>query len=92
MAESMESRRFERKPIFDVPLPMRPSRREGNAEESGGEIQAQAPAKMAFSLMTKKGNKQQVESIIPILVGLSLLTFSRHVPSNFPRIPNLLLP
>jgi regulator of nonsense transcripts 2 len=72
LAESLESRRFDRKPIFDVPLPMRPSRREGNnnTEEAGSE--PQAPATMAFSLMTKKGNKQQVveSTIILISVGL----------------------
>jgi regulator of nonsense transcripts 2 len=59
MAESMESRRFERKAMFDVPLPMRPSRREPAAgDETPAEPQ---PANtMAFSLMTKKGNRQQV--------------------------------
>jgi regulator of nonsense transcripts 2 len=58
MAESLDSRRFERKTLFDVPLPMRPSRRDAATDENIAEKQ---PANtMAFSLMTKKGNRQQV--------------------------------
>lgn len=58
MAESMESRRFERKAMFDVPLPMRPSRRDPGGEETP--VEPQPTNTMAFSLMTKKGNRQQV--------------------------------
>lgn len=59
MAESLESRRFERKTLFDVPLPMRPSRRDApGTEDNTGENKSSNT--MAFSLMTKKGNKQQV--------------------------------
>jgi hypothetical protein len=60
MTESIEGRRFERKAMFDVPLPMRPSRREAGG---GDEIPVEEPKPsntMAFSLMTKKGNRQQV--------------------------------
>ena len=70
MADSVESRRFERKAIFDVPLPMKRSARETGVAEhlpasedsmSGSGSGSQLPANtMAFSLMTKKGNKQQV--------------------------------
>lgn len=60
LAESLESRKFERKPLFDVPLPVRPK----NRESSTGAPQDQEPSapnhKMAFSLLTKKGNRQQV--------------------------------
>lgn len=58
MAESYESRRFERKGAFDIPLPMKRSGRDVPAENAAGP--SQAPNTMAFSLMTKKGNKQQV--------------------------------
>ncbi|KAL1964419.1 hypothetical protein VTN77DRAFT_6977 [Rasamsonia byssochlamydoides] len=62
MAESLESRRFERKTLFDVPLPMRPSRRDAaGTEDNAGENRS--PNTMAFSLMTKKGNKQQTRTI-----------------------------
>ena len=68
MSESLESRKFERKTLFDVPLPMRRGR------ESSASTSAPAPAPatengqnnevpqgtMAFSLMTKRGNRQQV--------------------------------
>lgn len=58
MAESYESRRFERKGAFDIPLPMKRSGRDASAEAPAGP--SESPNTMAFSLMTKKGNKQQV--------------------------------
>lgn len=74
MAESMEGRRFEKKTLFDIPLPMRPSRREiSGVEESSTEAQQQPPNTMAFSLMTKKGNRQQVR-IQPSFVRGSKIT------------------
>ena len=62
MTESIDSRKFERKPMFDVPLPMRRAPRETavNAEDSPNEGIPPAPNTMAFSLMTKKGNRQHV--------------------------------
>ncbi|KAJ5760043.1 hypothetical protein N7520_007199 [Penicillium odoratum] len=70
MAESMDSRRFERKAIFDIPLPMKRPAREAAANEAPESPEsipalpvAVAPKTMAFSLMTKKGNKQQTRTI-----------------------------
>ncbi|KAE8150214.1 ARM repeat-containing protein [Aspergillus avenaceus] len=63
MAESVESRRFERKAIFDIPLPMRRAAREAGAGESGTESTQPPQSTMPFSLMTKKGNKQQTRTI-----------------------------
>ena len=64
MAESMESRKFERKHLFDVPLPIRRTQRPQTAGSDGSDnerVPSPPPANtMAFSLMTKKGNKQQV--------------------------------
>ncbi|KAI1767231.1 ARM repeat-containing protein [Hypoxylon sp. FL1150] len=64
MAESLESRKFDRKPLFDVPLPVRPKTREASSvtdtENPNGEI---APSTMAFSLLTKKGNRQQTRTV-----------------------------
>lgn len=61
MAESLQSRKFERKAMFDVPLPMRrtPHNPSSGAEENG-ESSQHTPNTMAFSLMTKRGNRQQV--------------------------------
>ena len=64
MAESLDSRKFDRRPMFDVPLPMRKAPREvlnSTADDSGNEGAVTSPKTntMAFSLMTKKGNKQQ---------------------------------
>jgi regulator of nonsense transcripts 2 len=62
MSESLDSRKFERKPVFDVPLPMRRGQRETNVagDETPPETTSTTSNTMAFSLMTKKGNKQQV--------------------------------
>ena len=64
MSESLDSRKFDRRPMFDVPLPMRKAPREvlnSAADDSGNEGTATPPKTdtMAFSLMTKKGNRQQ---------------------------------
>lgn len=60
MSESIESRKFERKAMFDVPLPMKRANRETAPTEESDESN-QAPSNtVAFSLMTKRGNKQQV--------------------------------
>ncbi|OOQ83843.1 putative nonsense-mediated mRNA decay factor (Upf2) [Penicillium brasilianum] len=66
MAESMDSRRFERKGVFDIPLPMKRVPRENPPTESSTESATPEPMPtktMAFSLMTKKGNKQQTRTI-----------------------------
>ncbi|RPA71255.1 nonsense-mediated mRNA decay factor [Ascobolus immersus RN42] len=68
MAESLESRKFERKQLLDVPLPIKraPPPREGSSYETEARpapVQASTPGKMAFSLLTKKGNKQQTSTI-----------------------------
>jgi regulator of nonsense transcripts 2 len=68
MSESVESRKNERKPMFDVPLPMRraPVRdTAGAADDSDGEspmpaAAAQPAGTMKFSLLSKRGNRQQV--------------------------------
>jgi len=69
MSDSLESRKFDRKSMFDVPLPMRRAPRETTmtaADDSGNEGTATPPSTstMAFSLMTKKGNRQQARSHI----------------------------
>jgi len=65
MAESLESRKHERKSTFDVPLPMR-RKDVSNTSESWVEESANGnptpPGTMAFSLLTKRGNRQQVSS------------------------------
>jgi regulator of nonsense transcripts 2 len=65
MAESMDSRKFERRALFDVPLPMRRGQREASTvpeeiAESGTET---PPTTMSFALMTKRGNRQQVRQL-----------------------------
>ncbi|KAI1936812.1 mRNA decay protein [Ophidiomyces ophidiicola] len=62
MAESLESRKFERKGMFDLPLPMRRTTREPASVEDG-EHTPTPPNTMAFSLMTKRGNRQQTRTI-----------------------------
>ena len=66
MAESLDSRKFERKAQFDVPLPIRKVQRiqaEPNEDEVGAPMESVSNT-MAFSLMTKKGNRQQVIMVV----------------------------
>lgn len=66
MAESLESRKFERKSLFDAPVPVRPKARETPASqdmEDSGEFESPVTNKMAFSLLTKRGNRQQVQTL-----------------------------
>jgi regulator of nonsense transcripts 2 len=68
MSESAESRKHDRKPVFDVPLPMRRAREAPvNAEEVGNEVPvpvAPIPSQtMKFSLLSKRGNRTQTRSI-----------------------------
>jgi regulator of nonsense transcripts 2 len=68
MAESLDSRKFERKAVFDVPLPIRRGQRDTNvgAEDAvERDIQTTSDT-MAFALMTKRGNRQQVCAILSI--------------------------
>ncbi|TIC99020.1 Nonsense-mediated mRNA decay protein 2 [Colletotrichum higginsianum] len=64
MAESLESRKFERKPLFDVPLPVRGKSKETATGSEPVETGAPtASTTMAFSLLTKKGNRQQTRTV-----------------------------
>ncbi|KAK6507741.1 hypothetical protein TWF481_006163 [Arthrobotrys musiformis] len=76
MAESLESRKFERKTVFDVPLPIKKSIVVPTApppgvitmsmleeEEEEPPLPPQRPGIMTFSLLTKRGNKQQTRDI-----------------------------
>ncbi|KAL6703380.1 mRNA decay protein [Coniothyrium glycines] len=66
MSEGAESRKFDRKPVFDVPLPMRRARETVvNADDSGNEAPAPVMPShtMKFSLLSKRGNRTQTRSI-----------------------------
>jgi regulator of nonsense transcripts 2 len=68
MAESLESRKHDRKPAFDVPLPMKRKDRDASAMNDSWAEESASPSTpsgtMAFSLLTKRGNRQQVSLII----------------------------
>jgi regulator of nonsense transcripts 2 len=71
MADSIDSRKFERKTLFDVPLPMRRTQRDaGGNEEQLERAETEGPGVVKFSFLTKRGNKQQVH----------ILQFSCSVP------------
>ena len=76
MSESIDSRKFERKPMFDVPLPLRRAPRDTLAapEDNSTEVTASGRNTMAFSLMTKKGNRQHVGLIQRSFCCQELLT------------------
>jgi hypothetical protein len=97
MADGLESRKFERKQLFDVALPVRAKARETSGIPSATEMnQEPVPAAptpnhtMAFSLLTKKGNRQQVRSRSCHVKCASLTELARQKPWNCHRI--LLLP
>jgi regulator of nonsense transcripts 2 len=92
MSESLESRKLDRRPVFDVALPVRSRPREATATNDQGDGDSEAPApapKMAFSVLTKKGNKQQVSS--PIMIRESELIVSRLERWNCQPTPTLRL-
>jgi regulator of nonsense transcripts 2 len=60
MAESLQSRQTERKPMFDVALPMRKARDATTIDEQGDSETPTSPGMMKFSLLSKRGNRQQV--------------------------------
>ncbi|KAF2503158.1 ARM repeat-containing protein [Lophium mytilinum] len=67
MSESLDSRKFERKAVFDVPLPMRRARDQASNTEDSAVEAAPIPVApsntMKFSLLSKRGNRQQTRSI-----------------------------
>jgi regulator of nonsense transcripts 2 len=94
MAESMDSRRFERKTVFDIPLPMKRPPRENMPSDSSPEpmpVEPVPPSTMAFSLMTKKGNKQQVSFAYKKPLQSTNIAF-RPGPSTSHRTRHLPLP
>ncbi|OJD31971.1 nonsense-mediated mrna decay factor [Diplodia corticola] len=97
MAESLDSRKFERKPMFDVPLPMKrnreaPAPSEENAEQQRAEAAA-APT-MKFALLSKRGNKQQTKAIdLPAdsTFAVAMRTQQEAERAEQQRIKNLVL-
>ncbi|ESZ98677.1 MIF4G domain-containing protein [Sclerotinia borealis F-4128] len=67
MAESLDSRKFERKATFDVPLPMRRKDREittlNELPQETTPTNGPSGGTMAFSLLTKRGNRQQTRTV-----------------------------
>ena len=90
MAESVDSRKFERKTAFDVPLPMRRTVRDvstpavdGGEDETTAPPSTNGPGVMKFALLSKKGNRQQVPLVSHLratcaLTDLFLDTIDRH--------------
>jgi len=60
MAESFETRKFQPKQQFDLPLPVRAKNREASSGEPTESGSGTPSGTMAFSLLTKRGNRQQV--------------------------------
>jgi hypothetical protein len=95
MAESLESRKSERKPVVDIALPVRAKGKEhGVSIDNAVELTSEPVAgpTMAFALLTKRGNRQQVcvRSASVMLRFTTDRPTDRHVRSNCHRIRNLL--
>ncbi|KAF2760590.1 ARM repeat-containing protein, partial [Pseudovirgaria hyperparasitica] len=98
MSESMDSRKFDRKPVFDVPLPMRRGREAAAATSEEEPIQApevpSGPGTMKFSLLSRRGNRQQTRSIdLPSDSGfaVAMRTHQQVEKEEQQRIKNLVL-
>ncbi|KAI9762041.1 MAG: hypothetical protein M4579_000677 [Chaenotheca gracillima] len=65
MTDSLDSRKTERKAMFDVPLPMRRNNRDSAALADGTQSDNLPPPSetMAFSMLTKKGNRQTTRTL-----------------------------
>jgi hypothetical protein len=60
MADSVESRKFDRKPVFDVPLPMRKTATATSTPNSEPSQPFEPSSNtMKFALLSRKGNKPQ---------------------------------
>ncbi|KAK4065727.1 uncharacterized protein Triagg1_8496 [Trichoderma aggressivum f. europaeum] len=92
MSESLESRKFERKQLFDVPLPVRSRNREQPMSTGSGETGQSGT--MAFSLMTKRGNRQQTRTVeLPSdsTFAIAMKTQQQAEREEQQRIKNLVL-
>ncbi|KAH0340891.1 ARM repeat-containing protein, partial [Aureobasidium melanogenum] len=80
MADSVESRKFDRKPVFDVPLPMRKTATATSTPNSEPSQPVEAPSNtMKFALLSRKGNKPQAR----LLTHLSTRSIDLPSDSNF---------
>ena len=89
MSESVGERKTDRQNRFDVSLPVRKAQRPvAEVADDGSNSGNEAPASntMAFQLMTKRGNRQQV-AIETVLANLHALTIGRLAPSICHRTP-----
>jgi len=78
MAESLESRKFERKPQFDVPVPIRAKNRDLTKLDEGTAVNSESTSgTMAFSLLTKKGKGQQVSREVAADIGHLVIHLAR---------------
>lgn len=79
MADSVESRKFDRKPVFDVPLPMRKTATATSTPNSEPSQPIEAPSNtMKFALLSRKGNKPQARLLIQISVVLECMYANLH--------------
>lgn len=96
MADSLDSRKFERKTLFDVPLPVRRAQRGASdlADETDNTNGNASGDTMAFSLMTKKANRPQTRTIeLPSDSSFALTMKSQQAAEREEqqRIKNLVL-
>ncbi|KAI9499281.1 armadillo-type protein [Zychaea mexicana] len=64
MSESMESRKFEKKSaVLDVPIPMNLRGAQDRRTATAQEKDINSQDKMSFTLLTKKGNRQQTRTM-----------------------------
>jgi hypothetical protein len=76
MTDSLEARKLERKPLVDIALPVRAKTKEQSqptdaiADTPSEQVSGQT---MAFALLTKRGNRQQVCAVVEPMLLVRLL-------------------
>ncbi|KAI5866676.1 ARM repeat-containing protein [Durotheca rogersii] len=96
MSEGIESRKFDRRALLDVPLPVRPKTRDLSSTTEADNVNGEsaAPSTMAFSLLTKKGNRQQTRTVeLPSdsTLAIAMKTQQQAEREEQQRIKNLVL-
>ncbi|KAK4156234.1 armadillo-type protein [Chaetomidium leptoderma] len=95
MAESFETRKFQPKQQFDIPLPVRAKNRDAaNGSEPVESGPGTPGGTMAFALLTKRGNRQQARTVeLPSdsNFAVALINQRQAAKEEQQRIKNLVL-
>ncbi|EEB09790.1 hypothetical protein SJAG_05014 [Schizosaccharomyces japonicus yFS275] len=83
MNESMTPRQYERKPMFEVPLPLLRYSKKDDGSSSPGDDKGES---VKFTMITRRGNRQQTRSLnVPSSSAFAMSTKSRQDEERMER-------